>query len=253
MNDSWYRASVPAVSPRAQLQGGLEADVCIVGAGFTGLSAALELAEAGRSVIVLEAEDVGWGCSGRNGGQINPGLACEHARVVRELGEADARKVWQLGLDGVDLLRDRVARHDIDCDLKWGILLVANKARQVPDLHAWQQELGELGYDRLEFHDREALQGLLRADYHAGVMDWGGGDLHPLKYAQGLSVLPCWAMHKRGARLRCRRRPVRYALAICCWRATPILARCCRGSARALCRSAAILARPGRWVSWRPS
>ena len=187
MNDSWYRASVPAVPPRAQLQGVLDADVCIVGAGFTGLSAALELAEAGRSVIVLEAEDVGWGCSGRNGGQINPGVACDHARVVRELGEQDARRVWQLGLDGVDLLRDRVERYGIDCDLKWGILLVANKARQVPELRAWQQELGELGYDRLEFHDRAALQGLLNADYQAGVMDLGGGDLHPLKYVQGLA------------------------------------------------------------------
>ena len=187
MNDSWYRASVPAVPPRAQLQGVLDADVCIVGAGFTGLSAALELAEAGRSVIVLEAEDVGWGGSGRNGGQINPGVACDHARVVRELGETDARRVWQLGVDGVDLLRDRVERHGIDCDLKWGILLVANKARHVPELHVWQDELGALGYDRLEFHDRAALQGLLRADYHAGVMDWGGGDLHPLKYVQGLA------------------------------------------------------------------
>ena len=187
MNDSWYRAGVPAVPPRAQLQGVLDADVCIVGAGFTGLSAALELAEAGRSVIVLEAEDVGWGCSGRNGGQINPGVACDHARVVSELGEQDARRVWQLGLDGVDLLRDRVERYGIDCDLKWGILLVANKARQVPELRAWQQELGELGYDRLEFHDRAALQGLLNADYQAGVMDLGGGDLHPLKYVQGLA------------------------------------------------------------------
>ena len=187
MNDSWYRASMPAVPPRAQLQGVLDADVCIVGAGFTGLSAALELAEAGRSVIVLEAEDVGWGCSGRNGGQINPGVACDHARVVSELGEQDARRVWQLGLDGVDLLRDRVERYGIDCDLKWGILLVANKARQVPELRAWQQELGELGYDRLEFHDRAALQGLLNADYQAGVMDLGGGDLHPLKYVQGLA------------------------------------------------------------------
>ena len=187
MNDSWYRASVPAVPPRAQLQGVLDADVCIVGAGFTGLSAALELAEAGRSVIVLEAEDVGWGCSGRNGGQINPGVACDHARGGRELGEQDARRVWQLGLDGVDLLRDRVERYGIDCDLKWGILLVANKARQVPELRAWQQELGELGYDRLEFHDRAALQGLLNADYQAGVMDLGGGDLHPLKYVQGLA------------------------------------------------------------------
>ncbi|MEL0169372.1 MAG: FAD-binding oxidoreductase [Pseudomonadaceae bacterium] len=187
MNDSWYRASVPVVSPRAQLAGVLDADVCIVGAGFTGLSAALALAEAGRSVVVLEAEDVGWGCSGRNGGQINPGVACDHARVVRELGQEDARRVWQLGLDGVDLLRDRVERHAIDCDLKWGILLVANKARQVPELHAWQEELATLGYDRLEFHDRAALQGLLRADYQAGVMDRGGGDLHPLKYVQGLA------------------------------------------------------------------
>ena len=138
-------------------------------------------------MIVLEAEDVGWGCSGRNGGQINPGVACDHARVVSELGEQDARRVWQLGLDGVDLLRDRVERYGIDCDLKWGILLVANKARQVPELRAWQQELGELGYDRLEFHDRAALQGLLNADYQAGVMDLGGGDLHPLKYVQGLA------------------------------------------------------------------
>lgn len=187
MNESWYRASVPVVPPRAQLAGVLDADVCIVGAGFTGLSAALALAEAGRSVVVLEAEDVGWGCSGRNGGQINPGVACDHARVVRELGREDARRVWQLGLDGVDLLRDRVERHAIDCDLKWGILLVANKARQVPELRAWQEELATLGYDRLEFHDRAALQGLLRADYQAGVMDWGGGDLHPLKYVQGLA------------------------------------------------------------------
>ncbi|GAA6131437.1 NAD(P)/FAD-dependent oxidoreductase [Halopseudomonas sabulinigri] len=187
MNDSWYRASIAGVPARASLQGELRADVCVVGAGFTGLSAALELAEAGLSVVVLEAEQVGWGCSGRNGGQINPGLACDHGRTVAELGAEDARKVWQLTLDGVELLRGRVAKHQIDCDLKAGILLVANKPRHVPELQQWQQQLQGLGYDQLEYHSRDSLQHLLRADYQAGVMDWGGGDLHPLKYAQGLA------------------------------------------------------------------
>ena len=79
MNDSWYRASVGDVTQRDALQGDITTDVCIVGAGFTGLSAALELAEAGVRVTVLEAEQVGWGCSGRNGGQINPGLGCDTA------------------------------------------------------------------------------------------------------------------------------------------------------------------------------
>lgn len=188
MNDSWYRASIGTLPQRETLQGDMQADVCIVGAGFTGLSAALELAEAGLRVVVLEAEQVGWGCSGRNGGQINPGLACDHSRMVAELGAEDARKVWQLTLDGVELLRNRVAQHQIACDLKAGILLVANKSRHVPELQAWQQELESLGYDQLAFHDRAALQQLLQADYQAGVMDWGGGDLHPLKYAHGLAL-----------------------------------------------------------------
>jgi gamma-glutamylputrescine oxidase len=188
MNDSWYRASVAPAAPRPRLQGELQADVCVVGAGFTGLSAALELAEAGLRVVLLEAEHVGWGCSGRNGGQINPGLACDHSRTVTELGAEDARKVWQLTLDGVELLRSRVAQYTIDCDLKVGILLVANKPRHVPELQGWQEQLQGLGYDQLEYHPRDSLQHLLRADYQAGVMDWGGGDLHPLKYVQGLAL-----------------------------------------------------------------
>ena len=188
MNDSWYRASMGTAAQRDSLRGELKADVCVVGAGFTGLSAALELAEAGLRVIVLEAEQVGWGCSGRNGGQINPGLACDHGRMVAELGVEDARKAWQLTLDGVGLLRNRIARHNIDCDLKAGILLVANKPRHVPELQAWQQELESLGYDQLAFHGRNSLQALLQSDYQAGVMDMGGGDLHPLKYAHGLAL-----------------------------------------------------------------
>lgn len=185
-DQSWYQATANPASAHPILHGTEHADVCVVGGGLTGLSAALELAEAGRRVIVLEAEHVGWGCSGRNGGQINPGPACDHSELVRQLGPDDARKVWELTVAGVELLRDRVARHRIDCNLKPGILLVANKPRHVDELHAWQALLESMGYDQLRFHDRESLSKLLVADYHAGVMDQGGGDLHPLNYVHGL-------------------------------------------------------------------
>ncbi|SDT20977.1 gamma-glutamylputrescine oxidase [Halopseudomonas xinjiangensis] len=185
-NDSWYQSTANPAPAHPTLHGTERADVCVVGGGFTGISAALELAEAGRRVIVLEAERIGWGCSGRNGGQINPGPACDHSVLVSQLGTEDARKVWELTVAGVELLRCRVARHRIECNLKSGILLVANKPRHVDELHAWQASLQALGYDRLTFHDRTSLTGLVAADYHAGVMDEGGGDLHPLNYVLGL-------------------------------------------------------------------
>ena len=186
-HESWYQATANPSPDYAALDGDQRTDVCIVGAGFTGLSAALELAQAGRRVVVLEAEQVGWGCSGRNGGQVNPGPACDHATLVRQLGDADARKVWELTVEGVDLLRRRVADHAIDCQLKSGILLVANKPRHVEQLHAWQASLELLGYDQLRFLDGQELRGQLSADYQAGIMDLGGGDLHPLNYTLGLA------------------------------------------------------------------
>src|SRR5690606_4978186 len=186
LTHSWYRASIePPVYPA--LNGQQQADVCVNGGGYTGLSAALELAEAGRRVILLEAEQPGWGCSGRNGGQINPGLACDHGLLERQLGKDDALRLWQLSLAGVQLIHARSARYAIDCDLASGILLVANRPRQVPELRAWQRQLERLGYDQLSFHDRAELGQLLRADYQAGVLDGGGGSLHPLKYALGLA------------------------------------------------------------------
>lgn len=187
LTHSWYRASLADALSYPAVSGHQRADVCVIGGGYTGLSAALELAEAGRSVILLDAEQPGWGCSGRNGGQINPGLACDHQVLERALGAADALRVWQLSLDGVRLIHQRAARYHIDCELTAGILLVANRSRQVPGLLAWQQQLQGLGYDQLSFHDRAALGQLLRADYHAGVLDGGGGSLHPLKYVLGLA------------------------------------------------------------------
>jgi gamma-glutamylputrescine oxidase len=184
---SWYRASAGKTATYARLSGRQQADVCVVGAGYTGLSAALELAAAGLEVRLLEAEQPGWGCSGRNGGQINPGLACDHEVLEAALGPADALRLWQLSLAGVRLITQRVEHYRIDCDLVPGILLVANKPRQLPALQSWHAQLQRLGYDELSFHDRSGLRRLLHADYHGGVLDAGGGSLHPLKYVLGLA------------------------------------------------------------------
>ena len=91
-------------------------DVCVVGAGITGCSAALHLAERGYTVAVLEAERVGWGASGRSGGQKLHGFGCEMSVLRRQLGEADARRLWDMSLEAVALLDELVERHGIDCD-----------------------------------------------------------------------------------------------------------------------------------------
>lgn len=183
----WYRDSVPAVPAWPSLIGAQRAEVCVIGGGFTGLSAALELAAAGCSVRLLEAAELGWGCSGRNGGQINPGFACDHAVLQRQMGARDALAAWQLGLEGVALLRERVATHRIDCDLQSGILQVANKQRHLAQLRDWQAGLETLGYDQLSWHEGDDLQALLRAGYPAGVLDAGGGSLDPFRYLLGLA------------------------------------------------------------------
>lgn len=194
---TWYQASAHDAPRHSPLRGQQCADVCVVGGGFTGISAALELAQAGLRVVLLEAAQLGWGCSGRNGGQINPGPACDMSTLVRQLGSADASRVWSLTIEGVNLLRERVRTLGIDCDLKFGILQVAGTPRQVAELQAWQAQLEQIGYAQLEYHDRTALGALLQGPYLAGVMDHGGGDLHPLNYLYGLAR----AAHKAGALL----------------------------------------------------
>lgn len=102
--------------------GDVSADVCVVGAGLAGLSSAIELAERGFAVVVLEAETVGWGASGRNGGQIIAGLACDQAVIEKSLGMDAARQAWDITLEALDLVRERVKRFDIRCDLTDGFL-----------------------------------------------------------------------------------------------------------------------------------
>lgn len=184
---SWYAASADPLPPQPRLEGDVEADVCVLGAGYVGLSAALELAEAGYRVVVLEAQRVGWGASGRNGGQVIFGFGCGEAKLAALLGRDDARRLFDWSREGVQLIHERRGRYAIDCDWRDGHMHVAIKPRHVAELQAWQRELERDYAYPLPWWDRERLRAELDSPrYLGGLYDVRSGHLHPLKYALGL-------------------------------------------------------------------
>lgn len=152
---SWYAASAAPPAEQPALDGRIaDADVCILGAGYTGLSAALELARAGYRVVVLEAQRIGWGASGRNGGQAIVGYGCEQSTLEDLLGLDAARALFELSREGMDLLRARIAEHAIACDWRDGHAHVPIKPRQERALRAGIVEMAEkYGYP-LQWWDR---------------------------------------------------------------------------------------------------
>jgi gamma-glutamylputrescine oxidase len=186
--DSWYEATAgrgPALPP---LEGDVEADVCVVGAGLSGCSTALHLARRGYKVALLEAERVGYGASGRSGGQLIPGWACGMAKLAAQLGPADAKRLWDFSVEGIALTRELIEQNRIDCDLVWGHMHVGIKPRQREELLEWQREQeGDYGYDKLRFMERaEVRQWIASERYAAGLLDSGAGHLHPLRYTIGV-------------------------------------------------------------------
>lgn len=185
---SWYAASAAPLPEQPALHGRLDADVCILGAGFTGLSAALDLAEAGYRVVMLEAERIGWGASGRNGGQAIVGYGCEQSTLQHLLGDDAARRLFDLSREGMELLRDRIARHRIACDWRDGYAHVPIKPRQERELRADIVDMAQRYDYPLEWWDRERLRGVLASDrYRGAVFDPASGHLHPLEYVFGLA------------------------------------------------------------------
>ncbi len=182
---SYYAASSPGVDyPR--LEGSVEADVCIVGAGYTGLSTGLHLARAGLRVVVVEAVRVGFGASGRNGGQIVHSYSRDLDVIERRYGEAKARALGAMAFEGADVLRGFVAEHGIDCDLKPGTVFAALNDRQAENLREHQRLWERYGNDQLTFLDAEATRGIIGTRrYRAALLDASGGHFHPLKLAQG--------------------------------------------------------------------
>jgi len=186
---SYYEASVVTRPSFAPLTGTEKADVCIVGGGIAGCSAALELAARGLRVVLLEAERIGWGASGRNGGQIIPGFACDQPALDDNLGADDAQRLWDISVESIRLLRQRIERHAIRCDWQSGQIQVAVKPRHGTLLRAWQTQLDtRYGYSSARLLDGQAVAALLGTRrYCAGLYDANAGHLHPLKYTLGLA------------------------------------------------------------------
>jgi len=185
---SYYRASANPHPSHGALEGVHETDVCVVGAGYTGLSAALELAERGYRVTVLEAETVGWGASGRNGGQICTGFSCEMAKIEDQLGKEGARVCWDLAEESKALIAERVKRYSIACNLKHGYIHAAPKPGDAAYLEHMQEAYAAYGYDKTELLSKAELEERLGSRvYHGGLRDAGAGHLHPLNYCLGLA------------------------------------------------------------------
>lgn len=195
---SWYAASANDKTVRPTLEGEMHADICIIGAGFTGMSAALELAEKGFSVIVLEGTRIGFGASGRNGGQIVNGYSRDLETIAGRYGHEKAVKLGEMSLEGGQIIRERVAKYGIDCDLVDGGFFAAFTPKQIKEMEANKTHWEKHGHSGLEMVSKAEVGKYVNSDrYAGGMIDRFGGHIHPLNYVLGEAA----AIEKLGGRI----------------------------------------------------
>jgi gamma-glutamylputrescine oxidase len=186
--DSYYAATAHPHPRYPALKGTEAVDVCVVGAGLTGISAALELAGKGYSVALLEAGQVAWAASGRSGGQAIHGFAAGMDMIAAQLGKADARKLWDISIEGIDLIRQRIRDFKIDCDWQDGWVWAAVKDRQIAYLEdSARQMRQDYGYDTTVLQGAAMRACIDSPRYKALLVDPRGGHLHPLNYSLALA------------------------------------------------------------------
>lgn len=187
---SYYWAALPELAARAPLAGHASCDVGVVGGGIAGISTALHLAQRGYTVTVLEAERVGWGASGRSGAQAIFGVAAGQDKLIRLIGAEDARRVWDMSIEALSLMRELIAAHAIDCDYVPGQLHAAIKPRHWDELRQWHDELQrDYQYTSVSLKDQSQTHALIDSErYIGGLHDSNSGHLQPLKYLRGLAA-----------------------------------------------------------------
>ena len=186
LEKTYYAATANPAPNRPPLQGDVHADVCVIGAGYTGLSTALFLAEAGLQVVVLEAVKVGFGASGRNGGQLVNSYSRDIDTVAQQVDANAAKLIGDMAFEGNRIIRERIARYSISCDLKNGGVFAAFNDKQMHHLEAQQKLWASYGYDKVELLDKAQLRAIVHTDqYVGGSIDHGGGHMHSLNLALG--------------------------------------------------------------------
>lgn len=186
--ESWYNATSEH-QQYPQLQSSIDTEVCVIGGGYTGLGAALQLARSGVKVVVLEAHRVGWGASGRNGGQLGTGLNLHQDTLEKQLGIAQAKHLWQFCEDAKTNIQSICQQYDIDIEYTPGVVTALHRKRFVAAHHAYCNKLrDEYGYDQIHTLDQSELEARVCSHrYFGGSVDNGAGHIHPLKLAQGLA------------------------------------------------------------------
>jgi len=183
---SYYADSRQDKADRPPLNGDLDVDVCIIGAGFTGISSALHLAEAGFKVAVIEAARIGYGASGRNGGQLVNSYSRDIDSIENNYGPVLGKTLGDMAFEGSEIIRQRIKKYNIDCDYKPGGIFAALTAKQLRALEEQQQLWQRYGHNDLQMLDKQEMSQHIASDaYIGGLLDKRGGHMHPLNLLLG--------------------------------------------------------------------
>lgn len=183
---SYYAASANQYEPFPQLTESVTCDVCVVGGGYTGLSSALHLSEMGYDVVLLESARIGFGASGRNGGQLVNSYSRDIDVIERRYGPEAAKMLGGMMFEGGEIIRERIKRYQIDCDYRPGGLFVAMNHKQLEKLEEQKANWERYGNTQLEMLDASELKREVNSDRYVGaLLDHSGGHIHPLNLAIG--------------------------------------------------------------------
>lgn len=189
--NSYYAGATTLPDSYSQAEGEISTDVCVVGGGFSGLSAALHLARQGMKVVLLEANRLGSGASGRNGGQVGTGQRVEQIELEKKVGMEQAQTLWDMSLESVQLVKDLISESDADCKFVNGIIHANHRQRYTKETEHFIEHMSRVyGYDQFRFLDETAIKEEIGSpDYHSGCLDLGSGHINPLLYVFALVKL----------------------------------------------------------------